>query len=190
MNQVPRGGSRGKYRAAKPRMPSCNASSAPAETSSTRRPGRGRSRSAVARATSAATPDRLSLAPGTAGRRPMSTIATRDAALRVTPARVRPRRPVALPRATRAGPAITGHHGAQHADRPRVRAAGGYLFNGGPGAEAGQPVADQLGGLAFAGRGGQPGDRGELVDDLAQPRDGHPAGQRSPVKVSYRPVVR
>ena len=63
-----------------PRIPSCRVSSAPAETSQTRSPSTGRSRSISARATRQPTAERLSLAPGTTRLRHMSPRTTALAA--------------------------------------------------------------------------------------------------------------
>ncbi len=56
-------------------MPSMNDSSEPADSRITRTPGIGSSRSEAARLSSTATPLRLSLAPGTTWRTPMSAMA-------------------------------------------------------------------------------------------------------------------
>ena len=91
-------------------MPSCSASSAPADTSITRSPRTGSRCRARASAISTATPVRLSLAPGTAGRKPISTMAASEPRLRTRPTRRGPLRPVALASETSAGPAMTSHH--------------------------------------------------------------------------------
>ena len=67
-------GSDGKCRAANACMPSMNDSSEPVETSSTRTPATGSAASVRARPSTVATPVRLSLAPGTVEREPISTI--------------------------------------------------------------------------------------------------------------------
>ncbi len=68
-------GRSGKCRRAKACIPSMNDSSEPVESRITRMPGIGSSLSDRASESSTATPVRLSLAPGTTLRRPMSAIA-------------------------------------------------------------------------------------------------------------------
>ena len=82
-------------------------SSEPVETSSTRTPSTGRSCSARASSSTTATPDRLSLAPGTTGRSAMSANAAVEPSERNVPSRRSGRRPLSAPSATRAGPATT-----------------------------------------------------------------------------------
>ena len=74
-NQVSPGASSSRWVATNPRMPSCKVSSAPQETSSRRRSATGCLRTISASASRAATPERLSLAPGTVGLRQMSAAA-------------------------------------------------------------------------------------------------------------------
>ncbi len=84
-----------------------NDSSEPVETSSTRTPSTGRSRSARASSSTTATPERLSLAPGTTVRDAMSANAAAEPSERNVPSRRTAPRPVSAPSATRAGPAAT-----------------------------------------------------------------------------------
>lgn len=97
-----------RWRRAKASIPSMNDSSEPVETSRTRRPLTGSSRSASARPTRTATPVRLSLAPGTTPRAPTSANTAMLPSPSSAPARSRPARPRTAPAATRAGPASTG----------------------------------------------------------------------------------
>ncbi len=103
------GSRRPKWRAANARMPSMKPSSAPVDTSSTRRPSIGSRASWSATPTSAATPVALSLAPGTTSREPMSAKAAAEPSDTHVPARSSRRRPVSAPRATSAGPPNTVH---------------------------------------------------------------------------------
>ena len=89
-------------------MPSQVASS-DVETSITRVFSVGRCESDAAIASSAATPVALSLAPGTASRRPMSAIVSAVPAANTVPSFISVRLPTAAPAATAAGPKITGH---------------------------------------------------------------------------------
>ena len=88
-------------------MPSLKDSSEPVETSTTRTPSSGRSRSAAASAITAPTALRLSLAPGTVARRPMSAIAAVAPADSAAPAPISRRTPRIDPRHTITGPMNT-----------------------------------------------------------------------------------
>src|SRR5256714_1465962 len=92
------------------RMPSCSVSSAPQETSHTRRPGTGRSRSISASATRAATPERLSLAPGTVTLRQTSAASPAPSAPIAMAARAKPRRRLSTAASVHSGPARPIHH--------------------------------------------------------------------------------
>ena len=94
----------------KPRIPSWSVSSAPAETSHTRRSSTGRSRSISASATRQPTAERLSLAPGTTRLRHMSPSTAALAAPRPTAAFAGPRRPVTAAAMPAIGPARAPHH--------------------------------------------------------------------------------
>ena len=91
----------------KPCMPSMNDSSEPVESKITRTPGGGSSRKARTSATLTATALRLSLAPGTTARAPMSIIEAPASAEKNAPMRRKERRPVSPQRATNTGPRNT-----------------------------------------------------------------------------------
>ena len=113
-NRVVAGSSSWRWRAMNARMPSWSVSSAPQETSSTRRPGIGPSRRSSASATSEATPERLSLAPWTVSLRQMSATSAVPSTPRTSPARAPPRRRRLDPRSAlssvASGPASPNHH--------------------------------------------------------------------------------
>ena len=90
-------------------MPSMNDSSEPVETSSTRIPSTGRSANARANPRSVTAPDRLSLAPGTTCRAPMSAKLAALAPASSVPRRRSPRHPTTDPSSTASGPATTGN---------------------------------------------------------------------------------
>ena len=79
------GSSDGPWRRTQPRMPSMNDSSEPVETSSTRTPSTGCSRRSRASSSRTATAVRLSLAPGTTVRVPMSANASAPPAEMASP---------------------------------------------------------------------------------------------------------
>ncbi len=91
-------------------MPSWSVSSAPQETSSTRKPGIGCTLRSSARATSAAAPDRLSLAPWTVSFRQMSATDSVPSSPIATPARASLRRPASAASSVEPGPARPNHH--------------------------------------------------------------------------------
>ena len=100
-------GSAAAWRATNPRMPSSSDSSLPVETSSTRTPAGGSSRSSRASSISSATDARLSFAPGTTARAAMSAIASTVPSAINPPARRTRGSPSSAPAPASAGPATT-----------------------------------------------------------------------------------
>ena len=103
------GSSSSPWRARNPDIPSLNDSSEPVETSSTRAPVSGSSRSRCASAITAPTAVRLSLAPGTTAREAMSAITAIEPSDSASPARTSRATPAAAPAAIITGPSQTAN---------------------------------------------------------------------------------